>query len=124
VRRESEAAGWLDQWNVPGTQVVVLFGGNPQRRDEVVRVLGPALNTTVIGTLSEAEGLSTLERLGEQVKVVLIGGRYDDAQRQRIRAWVARRLPGVHVSEPGVSIPYENGAILRDVAAGLATGAR
>lgn len=104
---------------VPGTKAVVLFGGNPHMRDHVVRYLGPALNVTVIGTLSEEEGVATLEALRDRVGAVLIGGRYDEAQRRRIRAFVARSFPGVHVSEPGVNFPYDEALIARDLGAAL-----
>lgn len=85
-----EAGGWLDR---PGTPVVLLFGGNVQKRDEVVRLLGPALTTTVIGTLSEEEGAAAIEQLGAQVGVVLIGGRYGEAQRLRVGGAHARGRP-------------------------------
>lgn len=109
----------VSRYEVPGAPAVVLFGGNPYRRDEVVRFLGPRLNVTVVGTLSEEEGMATLEALRERVGAVVIGGRYDEAQRRRIRAFVAQAFPGVHVSEPGVAFPYDDEAVLRDVGAAL-----
>lgn len=118
--QDEQNAGLLHRWNGRKPETIVLFGGNPHRRDEVVRLLGERLDVTVIGTLSEAEGLATLERLGNQVTVVLIGGRYSPAQRSRIRQHVARALPGVTVSEPGFAYPYENEAIVVDVSARLA----
>lgn len=116
----SEDPALVERFEVEGSRAIVLFGGNPHRRDEVVRALGPALGVTVLGTLSEAEGMATLEALRERVGAVVIGGRYGEEQRQRIRAYVARALPGVHVSEPGYAFAYDNAELLRDVQAALA----
>lgn len=104
---------------VPGARAVVLFGGNPHMRDHVVRYLGPRLNVTVVGALSEEEGFATLEALRDRVGAVLIGGRYDETQRRRIRAFVAKSFAGVHVSEPGVNFPYDEELIVRDLGAAL-----
>jgi len=109
----------MQRFEVAGTPVVVLFGGNPYRRDEVVRYLGATLNVTVVGTLSEQEGIATLEALRERVGAVVIGGRYSEEQRQRIRAYVERSFPGVHVSEPGHAFAYDNAELARDVRAAL-----
>jgi hypothetical protein len=113
--RDEQNAELMSRWNGRKPGIIVLFGGSPYRRDEVVRFLGERLDVTVIGTLSEEEGLATLERLGTQVSVVLIGGRYAPEQRARIREHVARTLPGVTVSEPGFAFPYENEAIVADL---------
>ncbi|MCU0695765.1 MAG: hypothetical protein MUC96_04440 [Myxococcaceae bacterium] len=113
----------MQRYEVPGAPAVVLFGGNPHRRDAVVRFLGPALGVTVVGTLSEAEGIATLEALGERVGAVVIGGRYDEAQRRRIRAFVARTLPGIHVAEPGVAFAYDDGELVADLARALEASA-
>jgi hypothetical protein len=110
----------MSRFDVAGAPVVVLFGGNPHRRDEVVRFLGGKLGVTVVGTLSEEEGMATLEDMRERIGAVVIGGRYSEEQRQRIRAHVARSFPGVHVSEPGYAFPYDNSELLRDVTAALA----
>lgn len=109
----------LQRFDVAGNRAVVLFGGNPYRRDEVVRYLGATLNVTVVGTLSEQEGIATLEALRERVGAVVIGGRYSEEQRHRIRAYVERSLPGVHVSEPGYAFAYDNAELARDVRAAL-----
>ncbi|MBE9138658.1 hypothetical protein IQ254_15900 [Nodosilinea sp. LEGE 07088] len=66
--------------------VIILFGGNPERRHEVIELLEHIGDVTVYGTLSEAEGLAKLEELGEAVNLVLIGGRYTPEQRSRIQA--------------------------------------
>ncbi len=94
--------------------VVVLFGGNPYRRDEVVRHLSQSIDISVYGTLSEEEGLAKIESL-EKVDLVLIGGRYSEEQRVRIRKYVAEQLPNTKLSEPGVEYPYQNEAIKNDI---------
>lgn len=98
----------------PDAQVLVLFGGNPYRRDEVIRQMMTLPGVTIYGTLSEAEGIDKLKSLS-RVDLVLIGGRYSDEQRVRIRAYVKANLPGTPVTEPGYDYPYANEAILNDV---------
>lgn len=114
-----ESPELMHRYEVPGARAVVLFGGNPYRRDEVVRYLGPRLNVTVIGALSEEEGFATLDALRERVGAVVIGGRYGEEQRQRIRDFVARSFPGLHVSEPGHTFAYDNELLLNDLKAAL-----
>lgn len=99
--------------------VVVLFGGSPERMNEVVSILRDALKTvTAIGNFSEEEGL---ERLGtlKKVDLVLIGGRYSEQQRIRIRNYVKNHFPGVSTTEPGYQYPYDNAEILKDIRAKL-----
>jgi len=98
----------------PNAKVLVLFGGNPVRRDEVIRHLKVVPDLSIIGTLSEAEGLEKLKQL-PRVDIVLIGGRYDAAQRQRIKDFVSRQLPHARVTEPGVDYPYDERIILQHV---------
>lgn len=95
--------------------VVVLFGGDRDRRNEVINLLKRLGDITVYGTLSEAEGLATLEELGTQVSLVLIGGRYTPEQRLRIQAWLAEHLPQAKLTQPGYDYAYSNEAILADV---------
>lgn len=95
---------------------VVLFGGSPQRRHEVIEQLQSLGNITLYGTLSEAEGIAKLEELGDRVDLVLIGGRYTLEQRQRIQAWMTEHLPQAKLSQPGHAYPYSNAAIVADVA--------
>ncbi|GAA4354033.1 hypothetical protein GCM10023185_15290 [Hymenobacter saemangeumensis] len=97
------------------TAVIVLFGGNPHRRQEVMQLLAALGPFTVFGSLSEAEGMELLRTL-PAVDLVLIGGRYSEEQRQRIRAYVHDKLPRAKISEPGHAYPYENSAIAADVA--------
>jgi hypothetical protein len=94
--------------------VVVLFGGNPHRRDEVLRLLATLGGLTAHGALSEEEGMHLLATL-PRVDLVLIGGRYTEEQRVRIRGHVRARLPRAALTEPGKDYPYDDGAVLADV---------
>jgi len=96
------------------TPVVVLFGGNPNRRDEVISLLNTLGNISVYGTLSEEEGIFQLKALSK-VDLVLIGGRYTDTQRERIRAFITANLPHAKITEPGWHYPYQNEAIKADI---------
>lgn len=93
---------------------VVLFGGNPNRRDEVIRLLKPLKTVTIYGALSEEDGMRKISDL-EKVDLVLIGGRYSDEQRIRIRSMVKTNLPTAKITEPGYDYPYSNEEILNDV---------
>lgn len=95
-------------------KVLVLFGGNPHRRDEVIRQMMTIPNVSIYGTLSEEEGMEKLKNL-PKVDLVLIGGRYSEEQRLRIRAFVKSNLPQTPITEPGHDYPYENTAILNHV---------
>lgn len=95
-------------------KVLVLFGGNPIRRDEVIRHLMVIPNLTIVGTLSEAEGMEALKRL-PRVDVVLIGGRYNMNQRKRIKSYVAVNLPQAKVNEPGVDYTYNEQMITESI---------
>ena len=44
-------------------KVVVLFGGNPNRRDEVIRLLMALKTISIYGTLSEEEGMKKISEL-------------------------------------------------------------
>lgn len=94
--------------------VVVLFGGNPYRRDEVIKHLQQLGEITIYGTLSEEAGIQMITSL-PKVDLVLIGGRYTPEQRVRIRGFVAQHLPHARVSEPGLDYPYEHEAIHNDL---------
>lgn len=93
---------------------VLVFGGNPQRRAEVVSLLKTASDLNVYAALSESSGLETLDQL-VNLDLVLIGGRYDQDQRNRIREKLAQRFPLANISEPGFDYPYSNERILTDV---------
>lgn len=95
--------------------VVILFGGNPYRRDEVVSLLSNLGDLSVYGTLGEEEGMAKIEAFDRKVDLILIGGRYSEDQRKRIKSWVMAHLPGVEVTQPGYDYPYSNYAILADV---------
>lgn len=78
--------------------VMVLFGGNPHRRDEVLRHLSTLGDLGAYGALSEEEVYTLLEQHKDRVKLVLIGGRYSAEERVRIKAWCRERFP--HMSFP------------------------
>jgi hypothetical protein len=105
----------LSSITAPGeAPVMVLFGGNPQKRDQVLRLLDTLGGLTAHGALSEEEGMRLLATL-PRVDLVLIGGRYTEEQRVRIRAYVRANLPRASLTEPGHDYPYEDGAMLADV---------
>jgi hypothetical protein len=103
---------------VANAPVVVLFGGNPYRRDEVLRLIQQIGGITAYGTLSEEEGMERLQTL-PHVDLVLIGGRYSPVQRQRIRQFITTQLPQTQLTEPGYDYPYANGAIRAAIRAKL-----
>lgn len=95
--------------------VMVLFGGNPERMNEVVSMIRDSLKTvTAIGAFSEEEGLKKLGTL-KKVDLVLIGGRYSDEQRIRIQNYLKEHFPGVVTTEPGHQYAYVNTDILNDI---------
>lgn len=95
--------------------VMVLFGGNPDRMNEVVTMIRDSLKTvTAIGNFSEEEGLERLDKM-KKVDLVLIGGRYSEEQRIRIRKYLKQHFPGVATTEPGYQYPYDNAKILEDI---------
>lgn len=94
--------------------IVVTFGGSPQMRHHVVSRLAATGKLTVYGTLSEEEGLDRLRTLS-RVDVVVIGSRYTEAQRRRIKEYVAQHLPGTLTSEPGREYPYDEEEMIRDI---------
>jgi hypothetical protein len=94
--------------------IIVLFGGNPFRRDEVINHLKQLGDITIYGTLSEEEGMKKITTL-PKVDLVIIGGRYSAEQRIRIRKFVAAHVPQTKMSEPGVDYPYETEAINNDI---------
>jgi hypothetical protein len=94
--------------------VIVLFGGNPHRRDEVIKLVESIGDISIYGTLSEEEGFTKIKSLAH-VNLILIGGRYFEEQRIRIRKLVKEELPNTKITEPGVEYPYENKAIIKDI---------
>ena len=105
----------------PTAPVVVLFGGHPERRHEVIELLENLGDVTIYGTLSEDEGLEKLWELGNIVNLVLIGGRYTKKQRQRIQAWISKHNSIAKITQPGQDYPYSNEAILADSKVKLST---
>lgn len=96
-------------------KTVVLFGGSPVRRDEIIRLISDGTDLTVYGTLNEEEGMEKLNELEGDVDIVLIGGRYTPSQRERISRWVTENLPTAKLSRPGFDYPYSNDDIRKDI---------
>jgi hypothetical protein len=92
---------------------LVVFGGSEYRRDEIIRLLMP-LGLNIFGTLSEKEGIEKLNNL-PNASFVLIGGRYTDNERVRIREFVKHNLPNAKITEPGYHYPYSNEAIFENI---------
>lgn len=88
--------------------VMVLFGGNAHRRDEVLRALATLGYIGAYGALSEDEGYALLQQHKDRVKLVLIGGRYSAEERVRIKAWCRERFLHMSFTEPGVDYAYDN----------------
>lgn len=95
-------------------KVLVLFGGSAIRRDEVIRQLRSISGLSIYGTLSESEGLQLLDQLS-RTDLVLIGGRYDAAQRQRIKTQLTQKHPHIRVTEPGIDYAYEAAEIKKQL---------
>jgi hypothetical protein len=100
--------------NHPDAPVMLIFGGNPNMRDHVVGMLEEFNKVTVFAALSEEEGMQRLRSL-PKVHFVLIGGRYNEAQRIRIRTYVKDHLPGTFISEPGIDYPYGDEGVKNDL---------
>ncbi len=98
----------------PNAKILVVFGGNEERRDAVINLLMSIENLTIYGTLSEEEGIVKMHDLGK-VDIVLIGGRYTDQQRINIREIVAQNYPTASVTEPGVDYHYSNETIFNHI---------
>ncbi len=95
-------------------KTLVLFGGNIERRHEIISLLQPLQNLSVYGSLSEEEGMEMLSNF-KKVHIVLIGGRYTNEQRMRIRAFINSQYPNIKITEPGVDYPYSNEAIFKQI---------
>jgi hypothetical protein len=86
---------------------IVIFGGSPYRRHEIVELLSPIENLSIYATLSEVEGMKKIAELGK-VDIVLIGGRYSVEERNRIRKYVLENIPNASITEPGLHYAYSN----------------
>jgi len=98
----------------PNAPVLVIFGGNPVKRNAVIQSLSESKKITIYGTLSEEEGFQTILKL-PKVDLVLIGGRYAEDQRMRIKTWVNQNRPGLAITEPGLDYIYEEDTIKNQV---------
>ena len=99
----------------PYSPVVILSGGNPRRRAEIINLLSSLGDITVYGTLNEEEGIAKIKSLNKKVDLVVIGGGYTDDERIRIRDWISKNKPGVQITQPGFDYPYSNHHILKAV---------
>lgn len=95
--------------------VMVIFGGSPLRRDEVLRLLAPLGDIGAYAALSEEEGYALILQYRERLKLVLIGGRYSAEQRARIKTFCREHQIHTAFTEPGLDYPYENAVILAEV---------
>lgn len=93
---------------------IVIFGGSPMRRHEIINLLLPIDDLSIYGTLSEAEGLKKIEELGK-IDIILIGGRYSEEERTRIRKYVHENQPNAAITEPGHTYEYSNPEIFNQV---------
>lgn len=93
---------------------IVIFGGSPYRRHEIVELLSPIANLSIYATLSEEEGIAKIKELGT-VDIVLIGGRYTNGQRIRIKQFVQENSPNSSITEPGYSYAYSNTLIFKNI---------
>ncbi len=98
----------------PSAPTMVIFGGNPLRMNEVVSLIKQLGGITAYGAFSEEEGMELLNAY-PNLQLVLIGGRYTNEQRVRIRNYVASYIPNAKLTEPGYDYPYENTRILNDI---------
>jgi hypothetical protein len=95
-------------------KTLLLFGGNVERRHEIISLLNPLTDLSVFGALSETEGMDMLKQL-ETVDIVLIGGRYTEEERIRIRSFVKSQYPHIKITEPGFEYRYSNENIFQQV---------
>ena len=95
--------------------VMVVFGGSPIRRDEVLRHLAPLGDLGAYAALSEEEGYALILQHRARLRLVLIGGRYSPEQRERIKTFCDKHQIHTAFTEPGLDYPYENGRIQAEV---------
>jgi hypothetical protein len=98
----------------PEAKTIVLFGGSQVRRQEVIYLMLEIDDFTIYGTLSEEEGLEMVEKLNK-IDLILIGGRYNENQRLRIRNISLNKFPTIKFTEPGWNYDYENDKIKTDI---------
>jgi len=95
-------------------KVIVMFGGDPVKREQVIQELSTIGDISIYGTLSEEEGYAKIKSL-KKIDLVLIGGRYNNEQRIRIRAFMKEHLPLLPLTEPGIDYEYSNDIIFQHV---------
>ena len=92
----------------------IVFGGNPEMRNHVIQLFESFDQVSVIGVLSEEEGIAKLKSLSK-VDFALIGGRYSLDQRIRIRKSLKEFWPKAFTTEPGIDYTYGEKEILNDL---------
>ncbi|GAA4277596.1 hypothetical protein [Aquimarina mytili] len=96
--------------NIFGTKdapTILLFGGNPSRRLEVLKLISQLGNISILGALSEEEGIEIMKKTCK-VDLVLIGGAYTFEQRFRIKNFIEEHDKNIEITEPGVEYLYSN----------------
>lgn len=94
--------------------VIVLYGGSPHRRHQVIMSLSQLGDITVYGALNEEGGNIMVEDL-PKVDLVLIGGAYTEDERVRIKQLLRLKRPNTKITEPGKSYIYSDANIRADV---------
>ncbi len=94
--------------------ILVVFGGNQERRDDIINLLMTIENLSIYGTLSEEAGIEKIKELGK-VDIVLIGGRYTGLQRDNIKNFINKNYPTAHTTEPGIRYLYSNENIFNEI---------
>lgn len=82
---------------------LLIFGGSPNRMEEVKLFLSQLEGLEIIGAFSEEEGMQIFKTTAD-INMVLIGGRYTEAQRIRIK----KLIGNIKITEPGIAYPYSN----------------
>ncbi len=104
--------------NIIGTKnapTVLLFGGNPVRRLQVLKLVSTLGDVSILGALSEEEGIALLKETCK-INLVLIGGAYTREQRKRIKNFLQDHDNTIRVTEPGFEYQYSNENIKNDIA--------
>ncbi len=95
-------------------KTLVVFGGNEERRNEIITLLMPIENLNIYGTLSQEEGIEKLKSL-DKVDIVLIGGRYTLGQREKIKNFISEHDSQIKTTEPGIDYTYSNENIFNHI---------
>lgn len=94
--------------------VIVLYGGSPNRRHQVITSLAQIGDVTIYGALNEEGGNIMVKDL-PKVDLVLIGGAYTEDERVRIKQLLRLKRPNAKITEPGKAYTYSDANIRADV---------